>query len=232
MCYEKKQDFYSLVYVQQQFEQRESGHLLLSLPLIQVYFDSFLTAHWYSKFCYKSVSSHHSAALLWTAVVVAARRTIYSPTFLPASHFIIIIIIFRVLLSLYKLQFFSRRFVWFCYHISCMTVCACVRLSFPLVGVCDYVAGCVPLLQLVCGGVGKCVFWWDSSTFHCPLHLTAPPALKQHTLPPVLPLTWFWVNWGPLPWISMQLDAFYREDGSSVRQRLNMLSKSSEIRVS
>lgn len=71
-------------------------------------------------------------------------------------------------------------------------------------------------------------------------------------------LTWLWVHWRSLPWISLELNAFYREDGCSwnkqragetmcahfvyvqhvrlyvltVCKRLNLLPKASKIRLS
>lgn len=37
-------------------------------------------------------------------------------------------------------------------------------------------------------------------------------------------LTWLWVDWRSLPWIFLELDAFYREDGCSWKQQRVVVS--------
>lgn len=135
---------------------------------------------------------------------------------------------------LVKYEFFSLSSVWLCFHVSvcvqhvrfllqcvCVWVCACI-----------YVAGCVLLLQCVCGRVSECMSDRTAPRVTVLLTSAPPPALKQHTLPPALPLGWLWVDWGSLPWVFLELNAFYREDGCSVSQCLNLLPKASEIRIS
>lgn len=57
----------------------------------------------YSKVCFKTKSAHIlNTAPYWAAVVAAARRIRYSPTFLPASHtFFFSFFMFGFELSLY-----------------------------------------------------------------------------------------------------------------------------------
>ena len=64
-------------------ESRRSGFLSFSLPSNCVHFSLLLPQLTDTA---SSVQSAHvpNAALFWTAAVVAARRILYSPTFLPA----------------------------------------------------------------------------------------------------------------------------------------------------
>lgn len=131
-----------------------------------------------------------NAALFWTAAVVAARRILYSLTFLPASRTSLIFhfSVFRTELSFFffffKSSINSSALVW-CSFVSillyvCVYVCVCFSSS-----VCVFMWQGVSLLQCVCGRVNVCL----TGQLHVLLSSSAPPpALKQHTLPPVLPL--------------------------------------------
>lgn len=187
----------------------------------------------YSKVCFKTKSAHIlNTAPYWAAVVAAARRIRYSPTFLPASHtfFSLFLCLGLSWVFIFKNEIFSLSFVWVCCHFA-VCVCLCVSFFFS-----QYVfmwqGACVSLLQCVGGRVSGCMSDRQAPRVTVLLISSPPPALKQHTLPPALPLGWLWVDWGSLSWIFLELNAFYREDGCSISQSLNLFSKTFEIRVS
>lgn len=133
----------------------------------------------YSKVCFKTKSAHIlNTAPYWAAVVAAARRIRYSPTFLPASHtfFSLFLCLGLSWVFIFKNEIFSLSFVWVCCHFA---VCVCLCLSFFFQSVCIYVAGCVCVTPSVCRRQGQWMYVWQtSSTCHCPPHLIAPAGTK------------------------------------------------------
>lgn len=122
-----------------------------------------------------------NAALFWTAAVVAARRILYSPTFLPASRTSLIFhfSVFRTELSFFffffKSSINSSALVWCSFVSILLYVCVYVCVFF-FFSVCVHVAGCVA--PSVCVWQGECM---SDRTAPCVTVLLSAPASTKTT---------------------------------------------------